>query len=195
MLRSKNITSFFAAERRASRLFNTHNLSVTFIFKPYEQEEKNNNSLILTSNELNIIDTKIKDKINELRKLEEELDVMSTEFSERLSIFKKRVDLCENKVVKPSVLLKIESLPSYKKTSGCPILEIDESKEDLILNDQPMKVNDCLRLMWATLVMAHNKDYSSLELILESVRNNSLYQYHLMIMSKTKTALLRYKQS
>jgi hypothetical protein len=190
MWKSKNITSFFAAERKASKKFGTHKLHVSFEFTPIDPVVHNNLEIM---NFTTITENNIKKKIEELRNLEEHLNNQQKLFEDRMTEFKNQVELCKHLVVCPPEVAIIENLPYYKKTSGIPEFETGDTGDILIIDEKPIRVEDCVRIMWATMICAENGDYESIRKLLKSVKANTSYQYHIMIMSKTQIAIRNLK--
>ena len=213
--RSENVTSFFAAERRASLLYGTHDLIGVFVFYPNVDSHKevissriNNlrvrmNSLEKKITEENLhhnvdltedrflteLNKKIEHGLNTLKDLDEKCQHYQEIDELEKAKFMESTREINNKIVKMDEIIMIQNVPSYKRISSSLRYQSNiEVGDALIIDEKPINAVNLFNYIVIISALSQEGRTQDIRLIIDNMMSNIGYNHHALIMSKAMKA-------
>jgi hypothetical protein len=185
--RSKNLTNFFAAERKAARLYNTHKLSVKFLFYPYnspvefqiaEDTESLNESYL--QNLRRVAD----DLSKTIESQKTELDIIE---KRNFTMIKEYNEIIKNaKIVEMDKVIRVSNMPKLKKEVNKVASYSIQDGESLIIDNKPILITEKFRIILLALNLIKTNQLAEAMVLCDVLMNNLSHNYYAFIMRKIK---------
>lgn len=192
MTKSESIIQFFAAERKASRKFKTHDLIGVYFFYPRSQSNLDYNAtkseiteLGVTNQLIHSLHKEIAIRSNELEELKNKINNFEEKLLKERNQYLKWCAQSNNKVVKMSKQFEVKNIPVIKRLSRDLVYKSDLTNSDiLVIDDKPIEVKEYFNLIVVIMNLVTHKRFKEIDQIHSVLQENLSHNYSKFIMNK-----------